>query len=357
MKNFYLILAIVVCSTPYSCGDKRNYKESSNFSIKDIPIREVLEGEVLETLEIFRPKRIYIQDSLLFTIEMSNDFFVTCYHFLPEIQSIGNFIELGSGPDEALGVSSIQFVDSLVWVFDRKRSRFFQYSPSQFLQATNISPKKTITLEDETSFDALIVDDIIYTTSYVHRDLRFTVFDMEGKFQGGRGKFPNAGESQSLMERTDSYLPNMALSPNKELFFVAYTQTDLIEIYDKEGNLKIRKQGPDHFFPVREESGNEIGGISTKTVTFKEGKSRDAYFNPIAFNDEIWTMYSGKVFDTSDKDNQRKNKIIVFDWNGTPLIIYTLDKGILAFAVDRERKTIYAITDDPDFYLVKFKYQ
>jgi 2-keto-3-deoxy-galactonokinase len=61
--------------------------------------------------------------------------------------------------------------------------------------------------------------------------------------------------------------------------------------------------------------------------------------------------------DTSDKDNQKKNKIIVFDWNGTPLRIYTTDKSVVSFDVDREHKTIYAITDDPDFYIVTFKYK
>lgn len=353
MNRFNNIIFILLILILYSCTkEKINYKNSTAFTMTDIPAQEILTGEMIEVEDILRPIKIYIKDTLLFTIDNNGEFFVNSYLFKPDIKKIGDFIEFGSGPNEFLDLKSLQFVDSLVWGFDKQRSRLNQYSYSQFLVKGDITPYKTISLKETMSNRALVVNNKIFINSLSYPDARFSIYDMEGHFLLNAGELPDSGEEQTPLEKLESYFNNMVLSPDNELIFVAYLQTDLIEIYDKDGNLKVRRQGPDHFFPARKEINDGAG----KRVLSKIGETRDAYFNPVAFNDEIWVLYSGKLFDPSIPNNELVNKIIVFDWDGKPIKVYTTDIGIFSFAVDRNHHVIYGITINPEFSIVTFKY-
>lgn len=84
-----------------------------------------------------------------------------------------------------------------------------------------------------------------------------------------------------------SFLAEMACTDDR--LFVSYMQTDLLELYDVEGSLLKRMQGPDGFFPhIREVS----DGRYSKTTSVK-GESRDAYFTPVAVNGKFYVSYTG----------------------------------------------------------------
>jgi hypothetical protein len=53
---------------------------------------------------------------------------------------------------------------------------------------------------------------------------------------------------------------------------------------------------------------------------YKKGKARNAYYSHIAYEDEIWARYSGKVYNSSVQDDFLSNNIIVFNWNGDPYV-------------------------------------
>lgn len=202
--------------------------------------------------------------------------------------------------------------------------------------------------------NTLIVSDRVFINSINYPDYRFSIYDMEGNFVMNTGELPDSGEEQTPLEKLESYVNNMVLSPNNEFIFVAYLQTDLIEIYYKTGTLKARTHGPDRFFPARKEVSMGEG----KRVSTKIGETRDAYFSPVAFEDEIWVLYSGKLWDpAAPYSSELANKIIVFDWNGKPIRIYTTDIGMFSFAIDRNTHTIYGLTVNPEFGIVAFDYE
>lgn len=49
-------------------------------------------------------------------------------------------------------------------------------------------------------------------------------------------------------------------------------------------------------------------------------------------------LFNGKPWDPDDKEVELPDRIFVFDWNGIPQKIYTLDQGIINFAVDKVQK-------------------
>lgn len=132
MNRFISIICISFIFVLYACTGKRNYKDTTVFLLTDIPSHEILTGKMIEIEGALRPMRIYIKDSILFTIDNNGEYFVSSYHFLPEIQKIGDFIGFGSGPNEVLGLKSLQFADSSVWGFDRQRNKLNLYTSDQF---------------------------------------------------------------------------------------------------------------------------------------------------------------------------------------------------------------------------------
>ena len=347
-KSLALISILFILSHVFSCN-KYRYNDVRKFSLADITERKQLKGEIIELDEIFMPVRLYIKDSLLFTINNRDRYFVSVFH-LKEMKKIGDFIGFGNGPNEVLEVSSIQFQDSLVWVLDQNRQQINKYQLNQFLEDNEVIPLERIKIEDAfekalVSHNKLIINSLRYIQS------RFSFYDLQGNFLENKGDLPDAGVKLTDLELFESFFCNMALNPSDESIFVAYMNTDLIEIYDANGNLKIRMFGPDHFYSIKKQksSGNEY------MVRSIEGETRDAYFSPVAFEDEIWTIYNGKYFDRTIR-NDLNNRIILFDWNGNPIREYTTDISFFSLAVDRQNSVFYGITFSPEYAFVKFNY-
>jgi hypothetical protein len=228
-----------------------------------------------------------------------------------------------------------------------------QYDYADFIKGhENIKPQKVITINDAVSNRALVVGDKVFTNSFVHNNFRFSIFDMKGNLVKNIGELPDNGKDMTALERMESYFCNMDIKPDNKLIFLSYMETDLIEIYDSDGNLNVRKHGPDQFFSYK----REMTANGTTRIASARGKTKDAYFYPIAFEDEIWVSYYGKVYDPTTPDYTLTNKIMVFDWNGKPLRIYTTDILYIMLAVDLKNRAIYGVTHAPDYTIVKFNF-
>jgi hypothetical protein len=331
-----------------SCHE-REYKSSVRFSYSDIPEKIHLNGTVVDFEDIYKPVRLYIRDSILFTVNQSQEYFVTTYN-LNSTKKIGDFVPFGSGPNEISYLNAIQFTDSSVWIFNQMGRNLFKYGYEQFLYNREIVPRMKVKTDDADR--VLVADSLLLTTSLSRREARFSIYDMTGKFLRDAGELPDAGIDMTELEMLESNFCDIVLNPVDKSVFVAYMNTDLIEIYDKNGNLKSRMHGPEHYFPVRKETSSD----GVKRVRSVAGETRDAYFWPVAFEDEIWAIYSGKVYDPSVSNAFLSNDIIVFDWNGRPVRQYTVDIPFLSIAIDRLNSAIYGITLNPEFSIVKYNY-
>jgi len=354
MKKSILPLSILfLFSFLFSCNETR-YRDAESFSLSDIQERIQLTGEIIDCDEIIMPRYLFLKDSLLFTINMRQVFHVSVFH-LRDMKRIGDFIEFGNGPNEALIVDNLQFQDSIVWAIDLNRRQINSYHLNQFFEEKEIKPREI--LKTGESFQKILVArDKLIANSLLHIQSRLSFYDLQGNFIANHGELPDAGIEMTDMELYESYFCNMALNPVDESIFVTYMGTDLIEIYDANGNLKTRKHGPDRFFPYKRERTITDGDEEMIQVGFVAGKSREAYFCPVAFEDEIWTLYNGKYMDPNIVNGFMCNHIIVFDWDGNPLRHYTTDIAFYGLAIDRINKVIYGVTINPEFTFVKFKY-
>jgi len=346
MKNILIIAALFLLACK-----KTGYEDAALFSFRDIPETTMLKGEILDVEEIYRPLRLYIRDTVMFVVNSNMEYIITAYN-LKTLRKTGEYLTFGSGPEDILSIENIQFSDTAVWVFDMSGQKILQYDINNFLSSDKKAAKNVIKLETGCS-NALIVDDKIFAYSLSNMESRFTVFNMDGKIIGTASKLPDTGEELTDLEKYESFFFKYTLNPSNNHIYMTYMNTDLIEIYDSTGTLLKRIHGPEQFFPAFQQRKLEGDALRVSSI---QGKTRDAYYNPQIHKDNLWCLYSGKVFDSSADDGFLQNRIIVFDKEGVPMRQYTTDIPFYAMAIDGNDNYIYGVTMHPDFMIVRYKF-
>jgi len=210
--------------------------------------------------------------------------------------------------------------------------------------------EKVVRLQDPYSSLVSLPDSSFLTLAGDIRKKRISHYDKNGIFLETAGEFPTWQEELSPFELLEGFQANLVLSPDKKSVFLFYMQTDLIEQYDLQGKLLKRIHGPEKFFPAVKQKSHGTN-VHVSSVA---GKSRDAYFSPLATGDKIYVLYSGEYFNP-EKMNYLKKHLFVFDKAGKPVCRYELDQPIFCFTIDEQNQILYGISDQPEFHILKFE--
>jgi len=348
-KLFCLFLSVFLVLN--SCNEHLKYKYAQSFSHKDIGEIIYIEGVELEIDEmIMRPKSVTLIDTILIVTNIGMQNFIHRYDIKNKTK-IGESISFGSGPEEMLNVQDVQvsFDDTTVWILDSRKQEAYQYNKYDICISDSPIPLQSIKFNDY--FDKMLVlsDNKIVASTLNPENTHLSFYNMQGVLIQDNCDFPDAGITQTLYERIESFLGDMVFDFSTQRIFFAYKQTDLIDIYDIDGNLLYRSHGPDRFFSYMKQYDINQG----VKVRSESGKTRDGYYFPVVNNNEIWTLYSGKYFDR-EIPNYLLDQIIVFNWDGKPIRQYKLDRPIYTFTIDVENQTLYGVSDDPQFVILKF---
>ncbi|MGV8137743.1 MAG: BF3164 family lipoprotein [Mangrovibacterium sp.] len=310
-----------------------------------------MRGEELKfDKELLRPVGLYLIDSVLVVQNHNVETHFHKYNIHTK-KKIGECIHWGSGPEEMLYPKVFQQVDSVLWIYDMNRRKMMSFSKEQFFYDSLPKPKSVINFNE--TFDKLAVsaDGQIVSTVLSPDYQRMSFHDMNGAFVKTIGGFPDCGLISTPIETLESFLCNVTINTEDGRICLSYNRTDLIEFYDSNGILKKRIHGPDHFFPVIAQ-GKRGEGVGVHSI---EGKTRDGYFSPVAFENGLFLLYSGKFFDRNDT-MYLVNQIFEFDWDGNPLKRFILDIPIFWFTIDEKQDKIYGLTDAPDYRVIEFQF-
>lgn len=341
---------ILFCSV-LSCNSKKEYENIETFSIHSFKQTNSLKGTAIPLDEpVMRPVKVYVVDSFLILINAHTETFIDRYN-LNTLKKTGEYISFGSGPEEMIAPIGIITKDTFIGILDGGKQNFVLFDKKEFCHAPFPNSCKTLSFDDLVDNIEMLKNENIVTTirSYNHQRLSF--FNKNGGFLETKGEYPIIKNQHiNITEKLAGYVCSIVSNEAKDKIFIAYKQTDLIEIYDMNGNLMVRKQGPDFFYPsvIVQKSGDE------ETIRYTKGETRDAYFCPTIYKDEIYVLYSGEIYDpTNYKFN--KNKIFVFDWKGNPIRIHNLETPVFSFTIDQQTGILYGLSDDPEFHVVKMQ--
>lgn len=349
MKSvFFKTVFLLFIFLSVSCDNKNEYKNSSVFAFEDFGEPVLLTSELIDfDAPIMLPGRILLVDSILLVENRKTKNLLYRYNIITR-KKVGECIPFGSGPDELLRIKHMQKMDSSIYVSDNQKRVVFKYNLYDLCYAPEPKPLKFITINEATSSLACIPQGYVCTTMNPRKE-RLSFFNLEGDSIGSIGDYPVFGNEMNELEKINAYVTQVAVAPSEQLIYLFYMQTDLIEIYDCAGQLRKRIHGPEQFFPHVKEQ-NLQGGFSKVSPVY--GESREAYYNPMVVNNEIYVFYSGAFY---ERKPAPLTTILVFDLNGRPLRRYHLSEPIIAFTVDPVTKDIYATSDDPEYHIIRFK--
>jgi len=343
--NHSILLFFVFLLT--SCKQGTGYKDAVKFSRNDFPETDTLKAIKVKFDSLLnKPLTLHIYDSLLLTTDFDSRRMLQIYN-LKTGHKIGERIDFGQDKGEMLAPIFVENDDKTILLYDRRKGILHEYYISEFVKEDNPKAIRSITLEEKVSPIALMGNDLLgyyYCSPYpLHR------FNISGHKTKEMLNFPKFNVNYSDRENKAAF--TFSFSTNGfDKFVLCYNWTDLIEFYDKNGQLIKRMHGPNQFYPSFKE--RRMNNVSV--VIRVSNQNHYAYFFPTHVGNKVYVLYDGDL--VCPQADQLSHEIFVFDWNGNPIKRYILNEGIITFSVDQMHKKIYGISDTPQYHIVEFSY-
>lgn len=350
MKNLFSIgILFLFCLFVASCTHERIYTNAESFDRKDFKSKQ-LQGKTMEFNEpIMRPTCLLLHDSLLITCNQGSEKIFHTFN-LQTKKKIGECVTVGQGPLEMLMPFFIAQKDSIK-IFDMMNSTIFTYSIPEFINKGTPIPSSRIQLSEKPFWSELGVLEHGFVGVSYKPDSPCYLFAENGNKLKNLGTYPETlGTQYTDAEKINAYRAILTTN-GKDRIAVCHFFTDLIDIYDKNGNLIAELHGPDHFATAFKESSNAevIKSIPDPKMY------RDAFYSPVGTKKSLFVLYNGKYVNEPEY-NLLAQEIFVFDWDGKPQEHYKLSEGISRMVIDEDNRKIYGVSDSPEYHIVEFNY-
>ena len=345
-KCFVLGMLLYLCS----CASHDKYENAKKFGLEDIPVQKELVGNVLEFDSlIMRPRDIFVSDSLLVVIETGVGELFHVYN-LNSKKYVTSHIVRGNGPDDMLSPRFVKGKNDGIGVCDMNTSKVYEYGLADFVSAMKPVPTYNTKLESAPFIGVAEVDGQYISGMYGENGKLFSVFDKNGKKVNEIVDFPSSNISYTDAEKRDAYYANI-VGNGKDRIAVCYSMTDLIDIYNVNGELLHRIHGPEQFFARF----NEVRDGEVITSAPEKNVNRDAYFSPCSDGEKLFVLYDGDYVDSPDNDGSC-SYLMAFSWDGEPEAQYHLSDPIIACTIDHVHKKVYGISMIPEFHVVEYSF-
>lgn len=341
------LIILIVFFILLSCSrQEKIISEKISFSDFGEPIALKAEAVTIKD-SIYSPYQIMVIDSLLITLERESNNLVKIYN-INSGDLVFDGIPIGNGPNEVISAYICPSYNNYFCLYEKSKNEILVYNTGNLINQKGIDPISRIVLSEQSSDVEMVSAKKIIGKNIYDTKFKFNFYDSTGiliKKNGSYFPFKKDCSDQELIQGLECRF----VTDFSNRIFVSHFLTDIIEIFDLNGTLIKRFQGPDFFYPDVNEK--HIGKSSY--VSPKRG-SKDAYMNPVRAGNEVFVQYIGKAF-TPDNPHLY-NKIFVFNWDGVPQKQYILDMPTPFFDVDYKNRIIYGIAINPDYVLVKYKY-
>ncbi len=347
----YIVVFFLISILSYSCSNQTKTDSGiTEFDYNSFKTVHKLKGHVYDLdTTVLAPKRLHIYGSVLAVLSPKEDKVLHLFN-LESGKELACGLEIGQGPKDFLAPEFVDTSDSSEIVLsDMAMSTVVKYHVEEFLHHENPEFDSRTSLSNDIFGRIGMLRNRYIAPAFCEKFLLHS-FDTKGNIVDSIGTYPDTEFDVTAMEKMTMFGFQLATN-NVDRIAVCYSWTDMIDIYDDEGNLLKRMHGPDHFMSRYKERrmGKAVGAMSIK------GQSWDAYSVPVSVGDEFWILYSGAKDLESNFSDYRK-RILVFDKDGTPLRILELDRGIIMFDVDECNRNIYAICSKPEYHIIKYAY-
>lgn len=251
-----------------------------------------------------------------------------------------NSVRKGRGPDEISFPTVInEYQNDVFTMYDAGLKKL------NFLSVNNMIKGNAKFLKSEkipySAFKTYPLNDSIFLSTGTFEEGRYCLYNKNTSKNKMMLDYPYDVKHKNESNLIKGYVfqGEIAIKPDLKKFVSTCSNAGSIEIcglhYDNIESI-FRK---DYFFP-------EYRNIGVNAAFLKN--NRFAFHSPSVSDDNIYVIYSGK---SAESPHYTSGKfLLVYDWSGTPLIYFNLDRGIDKMALDKKNNTIYCVSMNPESY-------
>lgn len=247
---------------------------------------------------------------------------------LSENRVINEAVKYGNGPEEMLSCEICLDGDKL-WLYDIMKKQIGECSVRCFLSG---NPPVCWHKLNSYYYDiAILNDSIIVGTNNMqsrHKIGYVNILTGEVKERADYSYLDKDINLGSLIDASSCYID---VNPKTKDILLSYRYTDIMEIYNTNGDIKYALQGPVKF---------NVEFKPTKKSMGKTKDTRKAFVNTYVTENYIYLLYSGCK--RTEENWAYGTEIYVFTWDGKPVKKYDLGQPVYAFAVDEANHKIYS---------------
>ena len=158
MKNYHLLLVVLLSVLFFSCVDKGGYEKAVRFSRDDFKEIRTLKGKTMEfDTPILRPRDLQILDSVLVVIDYNED---RLFHLfdLNTMKKMGSRVVSGGGPNDMLRPKFVKGDSDMLCAYDLASSRIVWFDIPNFIEKEAPIVSKSINTENPLFVDAVSME-------------------------------------------------------------------------------------------------------------------------------------------------------------------------------------------------------
>lgn len=246
MKLYKISLFTLFLITTLSCNQNNKYQNVVSIEWNDFKTKQSLAGSIVEFDSILmKPSQLQIYDTLLITYNYSDDKLFHIFN-LKSKKKIGESVSMGQGPTEMIQPFFVNNKNEII-LFDMITSTVSKYTIEEFIKNPDPEPFQKIKLDSQVMSEIGLLGDNMIGSLY-QSDYPFYLFDKNGKKTNGFAAYPKSDIVYTNTEITEAFR-SIITTNQKDKVAICHFWTDLIDIYNKEGQLVKRIHGPEHIFP------------------------------------------------------------------------------------------------------------
>lgn len=352
-----------------SCAENKLvvFPESSVFSDEKIKHTHLIDGKHIELDPISNISRFEIMDSLLICSGTAVDNPLKMHIFnLNTGKRIVSFANEGRGPEEFLRVDAfnVWHLGREIHIVDNNQQQITCYSIDSLLKDNLATPNQRISFSESAFTPEFMIDPnnflcevaMPFRSPNVITKVKYPSFEKTAV--AGYPPLEKFDSINLARHYQGVFGRNVSYNDEAKKFVVAYTSTDLLEIYDQDLNRLARIHGPDQFFPEYQVTGtpNNYSSVSYKGKTIKDigvmglnvrlvkGVARYGYFSVTTTSKGIYAVYSGDIVPEDNISFPAMEIIYFFNYEGKVRRKYTVESGnVSAIRVDEDKEVLYAL--------------
>ena len=340
-KNIFIIIFIII--TIVSCKEDKFFSQGLNKEEVIFTWDDFGEIEKLNLSTVFEINSLGICSDFLkfdslffFNTAMQNDFSITITDMQGNV--INRSVAVGRGLNEVLSLHLMGKREKFIYCYDGQAYHVVRfYNIDSLINKKHPVPEKIVDLGTFKNSVLSLFNEELFLTKDIGASEKVQIVKSD------KTVIKKIGQYNLSLNEINKYYINSAFSkkatikPDNKRFALAYSQTDVLEIYDTTGIQLFARHGPDNFNLYNFEPEKQKN-IDTYISIYN--KSRFAYRKLQSTDNSIIALYSGKIL-RDEGLHFESDYLLIFDWKGNPLKAYRLSIPASAFYYEEASNTIF----------------